>query len=148
MIKVDTTSLNEFFNIEGDDYMMMSEEDLQTIPSPRDFGPGKWNSESRHTEESKRLIGSYHKGKVVSDETRRRISESQKGVPSPNRGAVGKNNVRSTRWVITHKCGKITDMVGISNWCKENGYNPSCVGEIASGKRKTHKDIVKVVKYE
>ena len=147
LIKVDSTSLNEFFNIEGDDYLMISEGDEiftgESIPFP-----GQWNSESRHTEESKRLIGSYHKGKVVSEETRRKISESSKGVPCPNRGAVGKNNVRSARWVITHECGKITDIVGMSNWCKDNGYTFSCVSEIARGKRKRHKDIVKVVKYE
>ena len=147
MIKVDTSKLNEFFNIEGDDYVVVSEDDEiftgESIPFP-----GQWNTESRHTEESKRLIGSYHKGKVVSEETRRKISESQRGIPKPGSGGRGEKNVRSARWVITHECGKITDMVGVANWCKDNGYSPSGVYDVASGRKKRHKDIVKVVKYE
>ena len=141
-MKVDVSNLNKFFNIEGDDYMEMSE-DFVLITESRDFG---WNSENRHTEESKKLIGSYHKGKVLSEETRRKISESSKGVSVPNRGAVGKNNVRSARWVIHHKSGRVTDMIGIANWCKENGYRPAGIYDVASGRRSKYKDIVKVEK--
>ena len=137
-------SLNALFDIEeGLDFIEM-DEDYEVILT-NNLG---WGSEHRHTEESKKLIGSYHKGKVVSEETKRKISESTRGVSYPNRGGYGANNVRSVRWILHHECGKVTDIVGIANWCKENGYRRSAIYDIAAGRpgRKRHKDIIKVEK--
>jgi hypothetical protein len=35
---------------------------------------------------------------------------------------------------------------GLTNWCKENGYSKGCLGRVASGERRRHKDIVAVEK--
>lgn len=40
------------------------------------------------TEEFKKLIGDIHRGKIVSEETRRKKSEALKGKPSPIKGRV------------------------------------------------------------
>jgi len=120
-------------------------------------------------------------GKVLSEETKKRISEIQKGKPkwsdadkerirqqsidrwetyseekkdiirqklkeNHGGGASGDRNAKSIGWRIYHKCGKITEMVGISNWAKSNGYTPSHIIAVRDGKRNYHKDIVKVEK--
>ena len=109
-MKLNCNGLNELFNIEGPEFIEVDDGE-RTNASGKHIG---WGTEHRHTEESKKLIGSYHKGKVISEETRRKISEVSKGVPAPNRGGYGANNVRSVRWKLYHKCGKITDIVGIA----------------------------------
>lgn len=87
-------------------------------------------------------------GKVLSEETKRKISQSQKGIRRIGGGGHGANNVRSVRWKLYHECGKITDIVGIANWCKDNGYRRSAIYDIAAGRpgRNRHKDIIKVEK--
>ena len=140
----DFSKLDALFGLEPNSPIWYDENDYE-----RTNQPGKhigWGTEHRHTEESKKLIGSYHKGKVVSEETRRKISEVSKGVPAPNRGGYGTNNVRSVRWILHHECGRVTDIVGIANWCKENGYRRSAIYDIAAGRpgRNRHKDIIKV----
>jgi len=42
----------------------------------------------KHSEETKKKIGAKHKNKVVSEETRRLMSEANKGKPGPTRGKV------------------------------------------------------------
>lgn len=148
MIEWHPAELNAVFGITDDTVIYLTEEDLEPI-AWQNICPPIWLGRT-HTEESKKLIGSYHKGKVVSEETKRKISEVQKGKPAPNRGGYGANNVRSVRWKLYHKCGKITDIIGIANWCKENGYNRSIIYDIAAGRRgnQRHKDIIKVEKLE
>ena len=118
-------------------------------------------------------------GKVLSEETKKRISEFQRGKPkwsevdkerisqqvagrwdsysdekkdsirqklreNHSGGASGDRNGKSIGWRIYHKCGKITEMVGISKWAKSNGYIQSHIIAVRDGKRNYHKDIIKV----
>jgi hypothetical protein len=118
-------------------------------------------------------------GKVLSEETKKRISEIQKGKPkwsevdkerirqqvagrwdsysdekkdsirqklkeNHSGGASGDRNAKSIGWRIYHKCGKITEIVGISKWAKSNGYIQSHIIAVRDGKRNYHKDIIKV----
>ena len=145
MIKVDISPLNEMFNIQGEDTMMFDENYERTNLPGKHIG---WGPDHRHTEESKELIGSYHKGKVVSEETKRKISQSSKGQRRPNNGGYGERNVNSKVWRIYHECGRISELTGISNWCKENGYNKGCISFVRDGKRNHHKDIIKVEMFE
>jgi hypothetical protein len=123
-------------------------------------------------------------GKVLSEVTRKRISESQKGKPKwsdddkerirrqvtgrwetygdekketirqklrdrENKGgATGDRNAKSKSWTIYHECGRITELTGISNWAKTNGYNQSHIISVRNGERKRHKDIIKVEMFE
>jgi len=63
-------------------------------------------------------------------------------------GASGDKNAKSKGWRLYHKCGKVTEMVGISNWCKENGYCQAHITSVKYGKRNYHKDIIRVEEIE
>lgn len=53
----------------------------------------KWPSTRFFSEETKKKIGIYHKGKIVSKETRLKMSESKKGVRA---GMLGKKHSKET----------------------------------------------------
>ena len=144
-MELDCNELNRIFtNSEGPESIEVGNGERTNL-NGKHIG---WSSDNRHTEETKKLIGSYHKGKVLSDKTKQRISLSYKGKRCPNNGASGDRNAKAVRWILHHECGKVTDIVGIANWCKENGYRKSAIYDIAAGRpgRNRHKDIIKVEK--
>jgi hypothetical protein len=47
-------------------------------------------------------------------------------------------------WRITFEDGKIIEMTGLCNFCKENGYSDGLIYQVAKGTRNRHKDIVAV----
>ena len=54
----------------------IAEEEMRNVFN---CGIGNFREGSKHREESKRLIGSYHKGKVVSEETKDKLRNANKG---------------------------------------------------------------------
>ena len=68
------------------------------------------NNKGKHSEETKRLIGSYHKYKVMSEETRKKLSEALKGKKlEPARIeklkiTIAKNNEEKDRSVYFYDC--------------------------------------------
>jgi hypothetical protein len=54
-------------------------------------GIGNFREGTKHTEESKKLIGSYHKGKVISQETRDKLQKANKGKKWWNNGVECKH---------------------------------------------------------
>ena len=102
-----------------------------------------------------KICGDKHHMKK--EEYRKRVSEKltgRKGHTPWNKGIPTKEEVRqkitgegngvAKWWKLTFNDGRELVMCGLSNWCKENGYWKGCVGGVASGERKRHKDIVKV----
>jgi hypothetical protein len=59
---------------------------------------------------------------------------------------MGSSNAKSFYWKITFSDGREIIQCGLTNWAKENGYDSIAIRKIASGKAKTHKDIVLVEK--
>ena len=76
---------------------------------------------------------------------------------------INKNNSNNPKWIksmekvrnlnkksylIYFDSGEVIAIFGLSEWCKNNGYNPSSVKNVLSNKTKTkkHKNIVKVEK--
>jgi hypothetical protein len=78
----------------------------------------------------------YNTGKVMSEETKQKISNSKKGTVSWNKGI----SVPS-KYVYTIKSpdGEIVLTRSISNLCKENDLNKTCMLRLATGKQKQHK---------
>ena len=152
-------SLNALFDIEdGLETIELSESDLEAI---------SWSNFSRkgakHTEDAKEAISANCRGHRWSDADKERIRQQvtgrwdsysdekkdsirQKLKENHSGGASGDRNAKSIGWRIYHKCGKITEMVGISKWAKSNGYVPSHIIAVREGTRKRHKDIIKVEK--
>lgn len=79
-------------------------------------------------------------GKPKSQKVRENISNSRKGK------MMGEKNHISKWWKITFSNGSDITMCGFYTWAKENGYHPSAVHGVYSGKINYYKDIVAVEK--
>jgi hypothetical protein len=121
------------------------------------------NKGKKPPEETRQLWKIQRKGRKLSEETKRKISEGNKGKKLSKEQierlvAIHKGKKRSEEyrkklsltksqlWKITFYNGKTIMTIGLKEWAKENGYNRSHIGKIASGKAKKHKDIVAVEK--
>jgi hypothetical protein len=97
------------------------------------------------------------------EENKRKVSEKLKGKNNPrwgkepwNKGIsikeearqkiIGEGNGVAQWWKLTFNDDRELVMCGLTNWCKENGYSKGCLGRVASGERKRHKDIMSVEK--
>lgn len=54
-----------------------------------------------HSEDTKRRLSEVNTGKILSDETKRKISESKKGVSSPTKGTKWWNNGKDNKRSVT-----------------------------------------------
>ncbi len=92
-------------------------------------------------------------GKSPSQETQQKLSEvrrrenlSQETLQKMSEAHRGEKNPTSNWWKITFEDGKVITQCGLPNWAKENGYSQGHIHKVYTGKRKRHKDIVKVEK--
>ena len=106
-----------------------------------------------------KICGDIHHMKT--EEYRKRVSEKltgRKGHPAWNKGIpikeevrqkiIGEDNGVAQWWKLTFSDSREIVMCGLSNWCKENGYDKSKISALYHKKegRKKHKDIVTVEK--
>ena len=106
-----------------------------------------------------KICGDIHHMKT--EEYRKRVSEKltgRKGHPAWNKGIpikeevrqkiIGEGNGVAQWWKLTFSDSREIIMCGLSNWCKENGYDKSKISALYHKKegRKKHKDIVTVEK--
>jgi hypothetical protein len=104
-----------------------------------------------------RICGDRHHMKTV--EYRKRVSEKLTGKKSHpcseenkrklrelGRKRTGELSSTAQWWKITFEDGREIIRCGLSNWCKENGYQKSALAKLSKGLegRKKHKDIVKI----
>ena len=80
-----------------------------------------------HSKESKNKISISLSGKRHTEETKRKMSIAQ-----------------SKTWKIYHSNGKISDVDRLELWCRENNYCRGNISAILYGRRKFHKNIIKV----
>jgi hypothetical protein len=85
------------------------------------------------------------------DEYRKRKSDINKNYPNNPKWIEGMKKVRDINkknYLIYLNCGKIVKVFGLSEWCKNNGYNVSSVKNLLleKNKGKSHKNIVKIEK--
>jgi group I intron endonuclease len=123
----------------------------------------------RHSDESKRKIGLAHKGKVVSDITRKRIraskvgkshfskfNKTKKGTTLSDehkqkcseslRGRIISESHRdrlsqknSQSYLVTSPSGDTTAIHGLTRFCKLNGLSQSGMSNVLSGRQSNHK---------
>ena len=107
------------------------------------------------------ISGDKHHMKT--EEYKRRVSEKLKGENNPmwgvspwNKGIpmskeardklTGEGNGQAQWWRITFSDGRQIVRCGLTNWCKENGYQKGHISKIFKKQRQRHKDIVAVDK--
>jgi hypothetical protein len=111
-------------------------------------------SQKNMSKETRLKIGLSRKGKTHTGETKKKISETKKGRKNSVehiekiRLSSKIRKVNCKFWKIAFADGNVIYKDGIFQWANENGYNPSHIGKVASGKLKKHKDIVAVEKLE
>jgi hypothetical protein len=101
-----------------------------------------------------------NKNKILSEEHKKKISDAQKGNKNHNYGKSASKETRvkmsearrgekhhsSNWWKLTYENGNILIICGLTIWAKENGYSFGNIHNIYTGKRKKHKNIIKVEK--
>ena len=87
----------------------------------------------RRISESRKGQPAHNKGKCASEEARRRMSEAKKG-----REALNKGTFR-----LSFMDGRVIIVKGITTWCNENGYSYGHIKKLRAGKVKRHKDVIK-----
>ena len=55
---------------------------------------------------------------------------------------TGTGNGKSKHWRLQFADGRVITLCGVTNWCRDNGYDKGAVNKLAQKKRKRHKDIV------
>lgn len=46
------------------------------------------------------------------------------------------------KYLIKYKDGSVVEIINLNKFCKDNGYNISCIYQVKNGQRKFHKDII------
>ena len=110
--------------------------------------------------EFKENLRNLNKNKVLSKEHKIKISEAQKGDKNHNYGKSASQKTRekmsearkgekhhsSNWWKLTYTNGNVITICGLTIWAKNNGYSAGNINSLYNGKRKKHKDIIKVEK--
>jgi hypothetical protein len=142
----------------GNTYMLgktLSEEARKKV-SEGNKGNKKWLGKT-HTEETKKKIGDFHRGKIMSKESRLKMSKSHTNKTSPAKGKIWseeqKKNLIEIRknqskytWKITHPDGKIDIVKSLNNFCVENNLDCSSMCKVSNKKMKSYKgfDVEKI----
>lgn len=92
-----------------------------------------------HSEDARRAKRERMKGRIVSDETRKKISAAHKGqVPSITTRQAQFDRV-SKVWVITDPDSRTYTIKGLEGFCREQGLTATCMRAVADGKASHHK---------
>lgn len=130
-IKFNSKKLCEIFNISGE---TIYEETYECISRKTPFSAGMLGQ--KHSEETKKKMSEIAKGRDM----RKAIeasSKKRKGKPALNKGCEYPKFQKSGK--IISKEGEIIEFNCISHICRELNLNPSHIGQVLSGKRKSHK---------
>ena len=89
------------------------------------------------------------KRRVLSEEHKRRISESCKGREISEEQSKSISDTLSngshhniSQWIIEYNNGDIIEVTNLKKWCRETGYNCGCLQRMNTIDRGTHKDII------
>jgi hypothetical protein len=102
----------------------------------------------RYYQNNKKKLSEYYKKRwetvLSKNEELREKRKEKKRIPKEQH----KINRLWKTWRITFDDGRTIEMLGLYNWCKENGYSDGLIYQVAKGTRNRHKDIVSVEKLD
>lgn len=118
------------------------------IPKNSIFSYGAIKGEKHH-ESTKQLLREINLGKKLSEETKRKISNSLKGVVPWNVGIPNNpkqkekiSNSLAKTWLITYPDGTKETIKNLKKFCNEKGLFQSCMILVSQGKQKNHKGFI------
>lgn len=100
----------------------------------------------KHTIETKKRMSIIGKGKIISEEHRRKISEANKGVKKPGTSKFVKEK-NTKNWKVWAPNGNQYHVRDLKNFCKIYGLDQGSMSRVASGQRNNYKNW-KCVKLE
>jgi hypothetical protein len=165
MKKLNFQSLNEFFNVDGPTFSVDDPNNYEVLSVP-DITP--WNKGMSGvislSEETKRKMSISRKGQIpwnkgvpCRKETKELLREATKGpktkqhrenISKAKKGKSTTIDANKQHYVVTFVDGRVENVFGIVQWCKENGYKDRGLFRFLSGKRKKYKDIKSCVKVQ
>lgn len=128
----DTTELCDAFGVDGACSML-----VDTTPcNTHNFTGGMTgHKHSEETREKMRRSASSDMSAAI-----KASAAARRGKPAHNKGKVYLSNRKGGTLI---KDDKVYHIKGIGEFCKENNLNPSHIGQVLSGKRKSHKGFRK-----
>ena len=116
------------------------------------YNPPKGENNPAKSPEVRKKLSDAAKKRVLSEETRRKISLSNMGKKSP-KGMLGKKLTEEQRqkvrerkverdnktWMMKDPAGKIHTANNLKYFCEKNNLSDSAMHNVISGKRKQHK---------
>jgi hypothetical protein len=134
MNKLHVKSLNEYFNVDGPDWIIDDPNSHTPFITPPPWNKGK---KVGCSEEIKSLLRNYNKGRKQTKSHRENISKSMKG----NEKSI---NSKKKHYKITFINGEEVYVFGMVEWCKNNHYSFQSLYRFIRGERKKYKDIMAV----
>ena len=102
----------------------------------------KANTGKKRSEETKALLTELNKNRICSEETRTKISKSRTGKITSEETKQKIREAQGTKIVQLDKNLKIVKIWDSMNECEKEGFNHSCISNVCSGKRKSHKGFI------
>lgn len=138
---LDVRGLNTFFSIDGPDFIVENQNNFYntSIHIPINLGIPHTDETKRKISEANRGKSSPFKGKTFSQQSIEKMRQTLKG------RRVGENNSRAKTYKITFDDGKTVIIKSIETWALENGYKPTSLRNLYNGRNKSkHKNIISV----
>ena len=106
---------------------------------------GYWKGK-KLTQEHKDKIGAASKGRVTTKETREKLSIAGKNRKLTDTHKEKVRQYREITYEIEYTNGEVEIVKGLKRFSIERGYSRSTLTQLVSGKRKRHKDIIRVTR--
>ena len=125
--RLDVTSLNEFFNIDGPNTIDVEDVIIGNMP-----GIGGVNMHIGHTINLGRPTSELQKQRARENALKRNVNQA------------GENNRNVKWWRIEFNDGHTITMGGLLTFCKEYGYSRAGCRKLINGEWKSYRDIVNI----
>lgn len=142
---LDVRSINATLCIDGPDFIYFDESKCHNTSIHRPINLG-----IPHTEETKRKISQANKGKPSAFRGKRFSQQSiEKMKQTLKDKRVGENNSRAKTYKITFDDGNFVIIKSLETWACENGYKPTSLRNLYNGRNKSkHKNVISVTLVE
>ncbi len=102
----------------------------------------------KHHESTKELLRQINLGKKLSEETKKKQSDANKGkipwnlgIPNFESQKQKISNSLAKEWIVTYPNGKKLKIKNLTKFCKENNLFQSNMIKVSQGKQSHHKDF-------
>jgi|SRR6056300_953696 len=99
------------------------------------------------TKEIQRQTGLMSRGRKLSEQARKNISNGMKGLVRSETTKAKTANTLAKEWIITNPYGSKLMVKNLYTFCKENNLCPGAMSRVAKGQYKQHKGFKVSYKY-